>query len=265
MKNQSVFGYVRVSTKEQAVQGISLEAQESKIKTYCELHDLDGPTILRDEGVSACKRALRSRAGARELVEKIRSRQAKAVVMYRLDRLCRRTKDALFLAELCNQKKVELHSISENIDTSSPMGEFFFTVMAAIAQLEGQVISQRTKDALAQKKKNRQLYCRTDKLPYGWRLPADYHNEVDKFKARGLKRKEIRALVPATLLPEPKEQRIIEQMKKLRAEGLSCQRVGCSLDLMGLKPRSGGKWDTSTIYRILKREGINLSPKNADG
>lgn len=71
------------------------------------------------------------------------------VVVKFLDRLSRSTKDMLELVEVIKQKGAFLKILDMNVDTATPMGEFFLTVLAAIAQLERQTIRERTLEGVA--------------------------------------------------------------------------------------------------------------------
>ena len=81
------YGYARVSTEEQAKEGISLEAQQAKIKVFATLHDLDILEIITDEGVSGKDL---ERPGLRKLLELVQNREGEAVIVYKLDRLSRK-------------------------------------------------------------------------------------------------------------------------------------------------------------------------------
>ena len=80
-------GYIRVSTDEQAREGISLENQKAKITAYCELNDLDLVEIIEDAGKSGKDL---NREGIQSLLGKVKARTIDAVVVYKLDRLSRR-------------------------------------------------------------------------------------------------------------------------------------------------------------------------------
>lgn len=75
-------------------------------------------------------------------------REGDTLVVYKLDRLSRSTKDMLHIAEQLKEQGVHLKSLSDEIDTSTPHGSFFFTICAAFAQLEREMIVSRTKAGL---------------------------------------------------------------------------------------------------------------------
>jgi site-specific DNA recombinase len=141
-------GYIRVSTDEQAREGISLDNQRAKIGAYCKLHGLELAGIIEDEGKSAKDL---NREGMKAIIGLIQKRGFEAVVVYKLDRLSRKVLDTLTLIELMEKQGVAFHSISEKIDTRTAMGRFFLNIMASLAQMERDLISERTRDALRHK------------------------------------------------------------------------------------------------------------------
>ena len=100
------------------------------------------------------------------------------LVVYSLSRLARSTRDAIDIAERLAKSDADLVSITEKIDTTTSMGRFFFTTIAALAQLERDQISERTCIALAHKRSKRQRV--SGHIPYGSRLAADGVNLVDE-------------------------------------------------------------------------------------
>lgn len=71
-----------------------------------------------------------------------------SIVVYKLDRISRNRKDIFELVDIFKEKGINFISIKDKIDTSTPLGEFFFTVMAGVAQLEADIIAERTREGL---------------------------------------------------------------------------------------------------------------------
>lgn len=84
-----------------------------------------------------------------ELLKALRTlRRGDTLLIYKLDRLGRSTQQLVNIMNRLNERGIHLKSIHDNIDTTSPNGKFFFTIMSAFAELESDMISERTRDAL---------------------------------------------------------------------------------------------------------------------
>src|SRR5712691_5454786 len=127
-------GYVRVSTDRQAEHGVSLEAQESKIRAMSTIHSAELLEVIVDGGESA--KSL-NRPGVQRLLALINSGQAQAVIVAKLDRLTRSVKDLCNLLELLEKRKVALISVAESLDTASAGGRLVITIMAAVSMGAG--------------------------------------------------------------------------------------------------------------------------------
>lgn len=218
------FGYVRVSTEEQAKEGVSLENQRNKIELYCRMNDFELIGIESDEGISA--KDLK-RPGVRRILEMAKNREIDAIVIYKLDRMFRSTIDALNTATMLDKKGIALHSINEKLDTQSAIGKFFFTLTASLAEMERNIISERTSDAM-QSMKARGIS--TGVVQYGFMLtPNGKH-----------------------IIPDPEEQEIIRQIIKLRSESLSFQKIADKLNEQGYRNRAGNHWRPQYICGIYK-------------
>lgn len=69
-------------------------------------------------------------------------------VVYKLDRLARSTRHLLQLMDIFEKKSINFISLENNIDTSTPMGKFFFTVMSAFSEMEANLIRERVLSGL---------------------------------------------------------------------------------------------------------------------
>lgn len=224
--------YTRVSTAEQTREGVSLDAQEERLKDYCKLQGLDIVKIIREEGISAKKR-LEDRPGGKVLFEKINSGEAKHVVALKLDRVFRNAIDALTVTQTLEEKGISLHLVDLggiSLNSGSAMGKMMLTFMAGMAEMESNLISERTKAGLSYKKDHKEVYSN---LPYG------YTNENNRLKENG---QEIEAI------------KLIYAMKK--NEGLSLRKIAAKLTDKGYKTKKGGRWHANTIKKILDNTGL---------
>jgi len=222
--------YVRVSTTEQALQGISLAAQTESIRAYAKFKGLELVEELSDEGVSAGK-PLQEREGGEKLFELARDSEVTAVVAYKLDRLFRDAADCLAVTKVWDELSVDLHLVDlggQAVDTSTAMGRFFLTIMAGVAEMERNLIRERTKAAMAHMKTHKQ---RVGAIPYGYTLGPD-----DK-----------------TLLPHPEEQVVVRLARQHHARGMSLRKISRALTENDMHSRTGKPFAASQIKRMLLR------------
>lgn len=143
-----VVAYCRVSTEEQASHGVSLAAQEAKLRSYCDLYDHDLVEVIVDAGQSA--KSL-NRPGLQQALGMLKSGEAQGLLVLKLDRLTRSVRDLGELLETYFQKSA-LVSIQEQCDTSTAAGRLVLNVMTSVAQWERETTSERTSAALQYKK-----------------------------------------------------------------------------------------------------------------
>ncbi len=113
----SVIGYCRVSTIEQAETGISLDAQRHRLQAYADAHGLELARVEVDRGISA--RRTTNRPALQRALQALRKGEVVGLVAVKLDRLSRTTRDVLDLVARAEKESWALHSIEERLDTSS--------------------------------------------------------------------------------------------------------------------------------------------------
>lgn len=231
-RRQCAFGYVRVSTDEQVQEGVSLKLQEESIRAYAKIHNYEVVEIIRDEGISA--RNLK-RPGFQHLLEIIENGRIDAIIIYRLDRLTRSTRDLLWLIdEVFEKSDITLLSLSENIDTRSAIGKYFLTNLGALAQMERELISERIRGALAYKKHKGEPLGRE---PFGFR-------HIDNER-----------------VPVAEEIAVVRLIKKWRRRGYSYQIIANKLNDLDLEERIREKWYAGSVQYIHKNRLYRRLPK----
>jgi DNA invertase Pin-like site-specific DNA recombinase len=148
---QRVVGYVRVSTDAQADSGAGLEAQRMAIRDECHRRGWMLVKLCEDEAASA--RSLRNRPGLEEALRLVEDRSASALVVAKLDRLSRSLLDFVSLMDRSRRKGWSLVALDVGFDTTTPSGEVMAAVLAAFGQYERRLIGQRTREALAIKRR----------------------------------------------------------------------------------------------------------------
>lgn len=207
--------YTRVSTEEQAESGLGLEAQEAKCRQVCQARGWTVAAVTVDAGVSG-KIEPTQRPGLVGALELLagpkRDRTGDVLVVSKLDRAARSAFDLLWLRRQAERNGFELAVLDPDIDTTTAAGKFQFTVMAGVAELERDLISQRTRDALAAK------------------------------KARG-------ARLGRPVVRDPAER---ARVSELRADGHSVAAVAGLLNAEGRRQGNGAPWTKSAVQKVLR-------------
>jgi site-specific DNA recombinase len=219
-------GYVRVSTEGQAREGVSLDAQRERIAAYAKAKGLELVEILVDEGASG---KTMDRPALGELLERCRAGSVGHVIVWKLDRLTRRTRHLLNLVEdVFLARKIELHSVSESLDTSTPHGRFVLTLFGGLAQMERELIGERTRGALAFKRQQGQP---TSHPPLGFRVNGNR----------------------ARMIPVPEELEVVRRILQLWRAGRSLRAIAATLNQEGLQTKQAARWHASTIKKVVDR------------
>lgn len=140
MTNKKVALYARVSTKDQDPTSQLLE-----LRRYCEQREWEITDEFVDVGISGSRD---NRPQLNALMDLARKRKIDAVLVFRFDRFARSTVHLLRSLEEFRQLGIGFTSYQENIDTSSPLGQAMFTIVAAIAQLEKSILIERVNAGL---------------------------------------------------------------------------------------------------------------------
>jgi len=193
-KTVRAVGYVRVSTDEQVTEGQSLDNQTARIRAYAESQGWNLAEVYTEEGVSG---KTIDRPELTRMLAGIEAGQTDIVLVYKVDRLTRKQKDLWHLLEdVFDANNVGFKSVVEPFDTTTAQGKAFLGMLAVFAQLERDTIAERTKDTLANKKRNGEW---TGRIPFGYRLAENGHD----------------------LEKDPGQQKIIAKIRRLHRAGRS--------------------------------------------
>lgn len=212
-------GYIRVSTDKQADKGVSLEAQQAKLRAYAELYDLELVDVVIETGSAKSIQ----REGLQAALKRLEAGEAAALVVTKLDRLTRSVADLGRLVETYFQR-FALLSVSEQIDTRSAAGRLVLNVLASVSQWEREVIGERTSAAMQHMRAEGQYTG--GKPPYGFKLEA------------------------GALVEHEGEQAILALVRKYRAKGLSLRQIANVLAEQGIKSRASKPFHFQTVSRL---------------
>jgi len=202
-----IYAYCRVSTGGQGESGLGMEAQQARILEECKRRDWEPTFVCEVESAKNMKRPK-----LQQILSDIK--EGDVVISAKLDRLSRSVYDFSSLMAESTTQGWEIVLLEPSVDTTTPHGKFTANIFAAVAELERELISQRTKEALAVLKSN------------GVQLGAPVQ------------------------IPDHVAMRIHDE----RDYGMTYREIADSLNLDDVPTVKGGAWEASTIQRVLKRE-----------
>lgn len=237
-----VVGYARVSTEEQALEGVSLHAQAEKIRAYCGLYGLDLVELVSagESGKSL------DRTGLAQALAHLDAGRAEGLVIAKLDRLTRSVGDldrllSRYFGAVAGR---HLFSVADSIDSRTAAGRLVLNILMSVAQWERETIVERTRDTLAHKRANGE---RTGGVPFGWDLDGT-----------GPRNKAGR---PTRLVANLAERAIVARILELHAAGHSARQIAAQLNALGVPTKLGrGPWRHSAVAQILARTSTQDSP-----
>jgi site-specific DNA recombinase len=216
-------GYIRVSQERNARLGYGLGAQEIEVKRYIEYKQWDLVEVYREEGVSGYDK---DRPALHRLLNDATAGRFGVVVFPSIDRAARSVRDVIDIDAALRKAKVDLIFIREGIDTSTPTGELYRNIIAAVAQWEGRIIYERMS-------KGKRRKASEGGYIGGW-LPYGYRAEGGR----------------VTVVPE--EAKIVEWVFQRRAAGAPYYMIVNQLIEKRASTANGGEWGVSTLRGMLR-------------
>jgi len=226
---KKVIGYLRTSTSHQ---DNSLTLQSHQITDYCEKNNLTLTELIVDEGLSG--KDIKNRVGFQRIMEMVENKEVSTLIVLSMSRWGRDLKTNYESIEVMIKTDTNFVSLKEQVDLSTPMGRFMVNVMSSLYQMEREMISERVSDVLQDKKENGVVYGVT---PYGFTRDGDF------------------------LIPNTKEQKVLNKIHKLRKDNLSYQKISDFLNRNKHKKKNGKEWSRYDVFHIIKTERIDIGVK----
>jgi site-specific DNA recombinase len=221
---RTAVAYVRVSTADQADSGAGLAAQRAAIEAFAKANGLAITAWHEDAGVSGAA-AVEDRPGLMAAIGDLR--RGGVLLIAKRDRVARDSFLSLVIEKLVAKRGASIASCDGIANGDTPADAFMRSILDAAAQFERGLIRQRTRAAMATKRK---AGHRIGEVPFGWDLGDD-----------------------GRLVENAAEQKVIACILDCRKAGMSMREIAAILNGQAVSTKKGGIWYGETVRSILGR------------
>lgn len=169
LRVEEVAAYIRVSTQEQKLHGISLEAQEQKLTEYADTHGMKIVRFYKDEGVSG-RKLIRKRPALQRMIQDAEKGAFRRIIFIKLDRFFRSVAEYHECMKRLSAGGVIWTATEEKYDLSTPSGEAFVNMKLTMAQFEADQVGERIRMINEYKVRSGQPLYGSQSLPFCYQV-----------------------------------------------------------------------------------------------
>lgn len=221
--NKNIGIWIRVSTEMQ-VKGESPEHHEKRARLYAEAKGWNVVEVYRLEAISG--KSVMEQPETKRMLKDVKEGKISGLIFSKLARLARNTKELLELADIFKSYNCDLISLAESIDTSTPAGRLFYTMIAAMATWEREEIAERVAASVPIRAKLGKPLSAQTSLGFKW---------INKEFVIDEKEAPIRKLIYEIFLKTKRKKTTAKELNDL-----------------GYRTRTGAKFGHTTIARLLQ-------------
>ncbi|MGO2174965.1 MAG: cassette chromosome recombinase CcrB [Staphylococcus equorum] len=258
LKQKRVGIYVRVSTEMQSTEGYSIDGQINQIREYCDFNNFAVVDVYADRGISGKSM---NRPALQRLLKDANEGQIDSVMVYKTNRLARKTSDLLKIVEDLHRQNVEFFSLSERMEVNTSSGKLMLQILASFSEFERNNIVENV--FMGQTRRAQEGYYQGN-LPLGYEKIPDNKHE---------------------LMINQHEANIVKYIFESYAKGHGYRRIANALNYKGYVTKKGKPFSIGSVTYILsnpfyvgkiqfakykdwnekRRKGLNDHPVIANG